>query len=148
MKTLIQSILISVGIFVGMIALAFGICTLEAKMDASVWNDGICQCGGEFEFSNATHRKNGGNFYYYACNDCGKVIETNHQQSKSHKTYEIAAIVDEVNPETGYITLIDCDGEAWVYEGEGFEAGQMVIIEFDDLETNDIYDDEIIKIRG
>lgn len=148
MKTLMQSILIGLGIFAGMIAFVLGICILGVKVDAIVWNDGVCQCGGEFEFSNASYRKNGGNFYYYICNDCGKVIKTNYQQSKNHKTYEVAAIVDEVNPETGCITLIDWDGEAWVYEGEGFEVGQMVIIEFDDLGTNDIYDDEIIKIRG
>jgi hypothetical protein len=68
------------------------------------------------------------------------------QSNVEHR--EVAAIVDEVNPETGCITLVDWDGEAWIYEGEGFEAGQMVIIEFDDLGTNDIYDDEIIEIRG
>lgn len=148
MKALIQSILIGIGILAGMILFGLGINTIEAKMDASVWNDGICQCGGEFEFSNATHRKNGGNYYYYTCNDCGKVIETNHQQIKSHKTYEVAAVVDKVNAETGCITLIDWDGNAWIYEDEGFAVGQMVIVEFDDLGTNNICDDEIIKIRG
>lgn len=147
MKTLIQSILIGVGIFAGMIALALGICALEAKMDASVWNDGICQCGGEFEFSNATHRKNGGNFYYYTCNDCGEVIETNHQQTKSHKVYEVAGIVDEYNAESGCSVLVDWDGDAWLWEGE-MEVGQLVIIVFDDMSTADIYDDEIIEIKG
>ena len=148
MKTLIQSILIGVGIFAGMIALALGICTLEAKMDASVWNDGICQCGGEFEFSNATHRKNGGNFYYYNCNDCDKVIETHTAQTRPSEIHEVAAIVDEINFEEGYTIFVDWNGEGWACDGTDYEMGQLVIIEFDNLGTADIYDDKIIEIRG
>jgi hypothetical protein len=81
MKTLIQSILVGLAGAVVVIALGLGICALEAKMDESVWNDGICQCGGEFTFSSADHLRNGGNLYYYVCNDCGEVIET-HQPQK------------------------------------------------------------------
>ena len=84
MKTIIQTLVSCLLALAIMVGLAVIICAGESAMDASVWNDGICRCGGEFEFSNATHRKNGGNFYYYICNDCGKVIETNHQQTKSH----------------------------------------------------------------
>ena len=117
-------------------------------MDTDIWNNGECFCGGQYEFANAGHRKNGGNYYYYKCNECSKVIETVTAQQKSSKIYEVAATVEEVNPKTGCITLIDWNGEAWVYEGEGFETGQMVIVEFDDMETSDIYDDEIVEIRG
>ena len=81
-KTIIQSIAITVLIFGVIIALAVGVCALEAKMDADIWNNGICQCGGEYEFSNATLVKNGGNYYYYYCDDCGNVIETNTAQHK------------------------------------------------------------------
>lgn len=59
---------------------------------------------------------------------------------------EIAGVVDEVNSATGYITLVDAHGEAWVCEGEDLEAGQPVIIVFNDMGTDDIYDDEIIQI--
>lgn len=59
---------------------------------------------------------------------------------------EIAAVVDEVNPSTGYITLVDAHGEAWVCEADHFEVGQPVIIVFDDMGTDNIYDDEIIQI--
>ena len=59
---------------------------------------------------------------------------------------EIAGIVDEVNPATGCITLVDAYGEAWVCEGENLEVGQPVIIVFNDMGTDDIYDDEIIQI--
>lgn len=60
--------------------------------------------------------------------------------------YEIAAVVDEVNPETGWITLVDAHGEAWVCDGEDLAEGQPVIIVFNDMGTDDIYDDEIIQI--
>lgn len=60
--------------------------------------------------------------------------------------HEIAGIVDEVDPATGYITLVDAHGEAWVCEGENLEVGQPVIIVFDNNGTADIYDDEIIQI--
>ena len=147
MKTTIQSIAAGLGLFAVMMSLAIGVCGCEAAMDADVWNDGICNCGGEFEFSNATHCKNGGNYYYYNCNNCGYVIETNHQQTKSNKTYEVAAIVDEFNAESGCSVLVDWDGEAWFFEGE-LEAGQIVIVVFNDCGTSNIYDDEIIEIRG
>lgn len=66
------------------------------------------------------------------------------QENAEH--YEIAGVVDEINPETGWITLVDAYGEMWVYEGEGLEEGQPVIIVFNDMNTDDIYDDEIIQI--
>ena len=147
MKEFIKSALLGVAIFGTMMAIAFGVCTLEAKMDKDTWNNGECNCGGQYEFSNASHRKNGGNYYYYKCEECGKVIETVTAQKTENKIHEVAAIVEEINPETGFATLIDWDGEAWHYEGK-LELGQMVIIEFDDMGTESIYDDEIVKIRG
>ena len=66
------------------------------------------------------------------------------QSNVEHR--EIAGVVDEVNPATGCITLVDAYGEAWVCEGEDLEVGQPVIIVFNDMGTDDIYDDEIIQI--
>ena len=60
--------------------------------------------------------------------------------------HEIAGIVDEIDPATGYITLVDAHGEAWVCEDEDLEVGQLVIIVFNNNGTADIYDDEIIQI--
>ena len=60
--------------------------------------------------------------------------------------HEIAGVVDEVDPATGYITLVDAHGEAWVCEGEDLEVGQPVIIVFNNNGTADIYDGEIIQI--
>ena len=60
--------------------------------------------------------------------------------------HEVPAVVEEVTADC--VVLVDNDGEAWVFEGDGYEVGQLVIVVFDDMGTNDIYDDEIIEIRG
>ena len=65
---------------------------------------------------------------------------------QNYEYREIASVVDEVNPATGCITLVDAHGEAWVCEGEDLEVGQPVIIVFNDMGTDNIYDDEIIQI--
>ena len=60
---------------------------------------------------------------------------------------EVSATVCEVNAEA--VAFEDASGEVWVWEleeGESFELGQQVWIEFDDMGTADIYDDEIIRI--
>ena len=60
---------------------------------------------------------------------------------------EVSATVCEVNAEA--VAFEDASGEVWVWEleeGESFELGQQVWIEFDDMGTADIYDDEIIQI--
>ena len=62
------------------------------------------------------------------------------------RTHEVAAVVDEVTNDC--VVLVDWDGEAWVFEGDGYEIGQLVIIVFDDMGTANIYDDEIVEIRG
>ena len=64
--------------------------------------------------------------------------------------YEVSAIVEEVNSNDGLVLLVDWNGEAWYYEmeSESFECGQLVIVEFDSNGTENIYDDEIVKIRG
>lgn len=59
----------------------------------------------------------------------------------------VSATVCEVNEEA--VAFEDASGEVWVWEleeGESFELGQQVQIQFNDMGTNDIYDDEIIQI--
>ena len=59
----------------------------------------------------------------------------------------VSAIVCEVNEEV--VAFEDASGEVWVWEleeGESFELGQQVQIQFNDMATADIYDDEIIRI--
>lgn len=59
----------------------------------------------------------------------------------------VSATVCEVNEEV--VAFEDASGEVWLWgleEGEHFELGQEVEIQFDDMETANIYDDEIIRI--
>lgn len=62
-----------------------GLICIEQKNDTLTWNDGYCECGGEWTFSNAKHIKNGGNLYYWYCDDCGKVIELHSNFKKKGK---------------------------------------------------------------
>lgn len=52
-----------------------GLLYTEQKHDIITWNDGYCECGGEWKFSNVEHLKNSRNLYFWYCDDCGKVIE-------------------------------------------------------------------------
>ncbi len=54
-----------------------GMFALEYKGDEMAWNNGTCECGGEWDLVNVEHRKNSGNRYYWECEDCGHVIQTN-----------------------------------------------------------------------
>ena len=67
--------------------------------------------------------------------------------NKNNNICEAPAIVVEINPQTGWATLIDWKGEAWHYEQEGLVKSQLVIIKFDTMGTYDIYDDEIIELQ-
>ena len=54
----------------------------ETNNDIKAWNNGFCECGYEWTFSNAEHLKNSGNLYYWHCKNCGKVIELHTQFTK------------------------------------------------------------------
>ena len=64
------------------------------------------------------------------------------------RTYDSPARVAEVDETTGWITFIDWSGEAWCIRGEGYEVGQLVIVDFNDNNTPDnIYDDLIVNVH-
>lgn len=47
----------------------------DAENQYKKWNDGICaQCGGQMEFTGAS-RARADTYYYFQCEDCGKIIE-------------------------------------------------------------------------
>ena len=59
------------------LAIAFGIATLiykEAEGNRNRWNNGYCECGGEYQFSSATNYR-GSKDYYYTCDKCGHTEE-------------------------------------------------------------------------
>lgn len=61
-------------------------------------------------------------------------------------TYTAPARVAEVDNSTGWVTFVDWAGEAWCICGEGYEVDQLVIITFNNNNTETIYDDLIIEV--
>lgn len=60
------------------IVIGFGINALlffDANQSLKNWNNGYCiECGTKLRFTNAQHLHNGGDRYYYVCDNCGKII--------------------------------------------------------------------------
>lgn len=59
------------------IAIGFGVATLLYKENESNhdrWNNGYCECGGQYQFSSATNYR-GSRDYYYTCDNCGHTEE-------------------------------------------------------------------------
>lgn len=61
-------------------------------------------------------------------------------------TYTAPARVAEVDETTGWVTFVDWAGEAWCIRGEGYMVDQLVIITFNDNNTESIYDDLIVDV--
>ena len=61
-------------------------------------------------------------------------------------TYTAPARVTEVDETTGWVTFVDWADEAWCIRGEGYEVGQLVVITFNDNNTESIYDDLIVDV--
>ena len=59
------------------LAIAFGLATLiykEAEGNRNRWNNGYCECGGQYQFSSATQWRSS-KTYYYTCDKCGRTEE-------------------------------------------------------------------------
>ena len=61
-------------------------------------------------------------------------------------TYTAPARVAEVDETTGWVTFVDWADEAWCIRGEGYEVDQLVVITFNDNNTESIYDDLIVDV--
>lgn len=62
-------------------------------------------------------------------------------------TYEVPAVVVEMNDETGWVTFVDWANETWYIRGSGYVPGQLIVAVFDDNGTPDtIYDDMVVDI--
>lgn len=61
-------------------------------------------------------------------------------------TYTVPARVAEVDETTGWVTFVDWAGEAWCIRGEDYEVDQLVVITFNDNNTESIYDDLIVDV--
>lgn len=82
MKDFLIGIVCAVCIFVAMTFFVWVCVTGQNAMDEELWNNGVCACGGEWEFSNASAVHKHGNSYFYFCDDCGDVIELHSPQTK------------------------------------------------------------------
>lgn len=52
-----------------------GLITLQTKGDDKTWNNGYCtECNEPYKFVNKVHHRNGGDEYYYTCDNCGHTI--------------------------------------------------------------------------
>jgi hypothetical protein len=62
----------------GIIAFVLGIALLFtfATLNAEKYNNGCCECGGEWELIDIERCHNDIPFYYYECNECHDLIET------------------------------------------------------------------------
>ena len=62
-------------------------------------------------------------------------------------TYERQGIISYCDS-TGHVELIDENGEMWeLVNVHGYEIGEEILVVFNDNDTVEIYDDEIMRIR-
>ena len=61
-------------------------------------------------------------------------------------TYIAPARVAEIDEATGWVTFVDWAGEAWCIRGGDYEIDQLVVVTFNDNNTESIYDDLIVGV--
>ena len=154
-KDILIAIVSTIIIIGTMILFVFLFCEGDRIMDEDTWNNGICkECGGEYRFTNADKAyPTSSTKYYYSCDTCQDVIALSAPQRVKIETVEpeedttlcVVAEVVSANPETGITILVDEFGEEWVAE-TALTEGEVVVILFDTMGTEDIYDDEILEI--
>lgn len=57
--------------------------------------------------------------------------------------------IESVNHKQNIVSFVDTDGEAWVAEvdeASKYTVGEDCVLVYDTMETEDIYDDEIVAI--
>ena len=79
MKDLLESLLISLLICLIILAITNGVIYIltkyEHEKDINVYNNGICECGGNYEFINKTRGSIHMEEYVFQCDSCNKIIE-------------------------------------------------------------------------
>lgn len=70
----LEGLSISLGFLIVVILLAVALALPLHSVDVKEYNDGICPCGGHYEYSQAVgHRMS--TSYIYVCDECGTPIE-------------------------------------------------------------------------
>ena len=57
--------------------------------------------------------------------------------------YAIQGIIIELDEEQGAVYFMDEQEEIWSFYGEDWEIGQVIIVIMEDMNTANIYDDEV-----
>ena len=82
MKEVLRCIIVVLILIAGAVGVLFGIFA-EKKQADTLYNNGIClKCGTEFHLINVEHVHNGGNHYFYACEN-EHIIECTCEPSKT-----------------------------------------------------------------
>ncbi len=113
----------------GFLAVVFGICSWEQKDSERAFNNGVCQACevGEYEFSNTTKTNHGNITYFYACDNCGYVINTSVQMRTTPKEKTIT--VDDVVEKMGCDYFIVKNIDTWaVLESDVYMDREVVEI--------------------
>ena len=69
-RSRIIAVLLALAVSLGFAALLYE----EHKNNNDRWNNGYCECGGQYQFSSATNW-HGSKDYYYTCDKCGHTEE-------------------------------------------------------------------------
>lgn len=75
MRDLLESLLICLVITVIIIVPTIIWAEHEHKNDINTYNNGICECGGHYEFINKTHIYMDRGEYVFQCDTCNKIVE-------------------------------------------------------------------------
>ena len=159
MKKFLVGTLTTLGITVLVVGIvfgaAFGICSWEQKDSERVFNNGVCNACevGQYEFSNTTKTNHGNVTYFYSCDRCGHVIDTEVHMMTEPK--EKVITVDDVVSKAGCDYFIVKDVNTWaVLEEDVYMDREVVEINIcDDVENTlcifiELAEDETPRVRN
>lgn len=76
MKDAIKIIIaIVVGLAIGA-SIYFGLYSYQTSHNQTVYNNGVCSCGGYYELREACRTKDNTEVFYYQCKDCHRTVKT------------------------------------------------------------------------
>lgn len=83
-KETLKALAVAVGIIGVAMGLGIGCAIWEQADSEKTFNNGECTLceTGEYKFSNATKSRHGHTYYFYECDECGYIIETDVQVFK------------------------------------------------------------------
>lgn len=80
-KEFIKGMLIVIGILAVVAGVAYLGGTAQKNRNERIYNNGVCtECGGHYEFISVATAKgiSTATYFYYQCDNCGKIIKLHH----------------------------------------------------------------------